>query len=206
MQGIYTYIPETNHVPREHCVAVILMLLFMVCRSLVPALTPFLHYYYYYYYYYCYYSVEITNKMQPCNRIYYSTVHWQLNMFWEAYCSSWALTVFAASGLHTHVVTGRSQFPLRLDYGRSPHAYVNQRLQIQLGLLMMSGMPLETCSAVNERWNYKFCYKVASCWLFLLSEFPLRLDYGRSPHAYVNQRRQIQLELLMMSGVQLETC
>jgi len=24
-QGIYTYIPETNHVPREHCVATILM-------------------------------------------------------------------------------------------------------------------------------------------------------------------------------------
>ena len=60
----------------------------------------------------CYYLnlVEITNKMQPCIRIYYST-----------------------------------QFPLRLDYGRSPHAYVNQRLQIQLELLMMSGMPLETC-------------------------------------------------------------
>ena len=52
------------------------------------------------------YSVEITNKMQPCNRIYYSTVHWRL--------------------------------PLRLDYDRSPHAYVNQRLQIQLELLMMS--------------------------------------------------------------------
>jgi len=30
-------------------------------------------------------------------------------------------------------------------YGRSPHAYVNQRLQIQLELLMMSDMPLETC-------------------------------------------------------------
>jgi hypothetical protein len=28
--------------------------------------------------------------------------------------------------------------------GRSPHAYVNQRLQIQLELLIMSGMPLET--------------------------------------------------------------
>jgi hypothetical protein len=26
-----------------------------------------------------------------------------------------------------------------------PHAYVNHRLQIQLELLMMSGMPLETC-------------------------------------------------------------
>ena len=37
------------------------------------------------------------------------------------------------------------ELPLRLDYGRSPNAYVNQRLQIQLELLMMSGMPLETC-------------------------------------------------------------
>jgi hypothetical protein len=26
------------------------------------------------------------------------------------------------------------------------------------------------------------------------------LDYGQSPHAYVNQRLKIQLELLMMSG------
>ena len=55
-------------------------------------------------------SVEITNKMQPCNIIYYSTVHWRLNMFRAAYrSSSGPLTVFAASGLHTHVVTGRSQ-------------------------------------------------------------------------------------------------
>jgi hypothetical protein len=34
MQGVYTYIPETKHVRREHCVATILMLLFMVRRSL----------------------------------------------------------------------------------------------------------------------------------------------------------------------------
>jgi hypothetical protein len=54
-------------------------------------------------------SVEITNKMQPCIRIYYSTLHWRLNMFRAAYrSSSGALTVFAASGLYTHVVTGRS--------------------------------------------------------------------------------------------------
>jgi hypothetical protein len=39
MQGIYTYIPETNHVLMEHCVTTILMLLFMVLISLVPALT-----------------------------------------------------------------------------------------------------------------------------------------------------------------------
>ena len=114
--------------------------------------------------------------MQPCNRIYYSTVHYRLNMFRAVRrSSSGPLTVFAASGLHTHVVTGRShvwvgtEFPLRLDYGRSPHACVNQRLQIQLELLMMSDLPLETCWAFNERWNNKFCYKVASCWLFLLN-------------------------------------
>ena len=30
MQSIYTYIPATNYVPREHNVAAILLLLFMV--------------------------------------------------------------------------------------------------------------------------------------------------------------------------------
>jgi hypothetical protein len=40
MQGIYIYIPETNNVPREHTVAVILVLIFMVPISLGPALTP----------------------------------------------------------------------------------------------------------------------------------------------------------------------
>jgi hypothetical protein len=34
MQGIYTYIPETNHFTTEHCVATILVLLFMVRISL----------------------------------------------------------------------------------------------------------------------------------------------------------------------------
>jgi len=76
-------------------------------------------------------------------------------MFRAAYrSSSGPLTLFSASGLLTQVVTGRSQVwvwtdRLRLDYGRSPHAYANQRLQIQLEVLMMSGMPLETCWAVN---------------------------------------------------------
>ena len=45
-------------------------------------------------------------------------------MFRVAYrSSSEALTVFAASGLHTHVVTGKVksewELQLRLDYGRS---------------------------------------------------------------------------------------
>ena len=38
MQGIYTYIPETNYVPSEYSVAVILLLLFMVLISLVSVL------------------------------------------------------------------------------------------------------------------------------------------------------------------------
>jgi hypothetical protein len=41
MQGIYTYIPETNDVPREYTVAAILSLLFII-----------IIYYYYYYYYF----------------------------------------------------------------------------------------------------------------------------------------------------------
>jgi hypothetical protein len=39
MQGIYTYIPETSHVPKEYNVAVTLSLLFMVPISLAAALT-----------------------------------------------------------------------------------------------------------------------------------------------------------------------
>ena len=38
MQGIHTHIPKTNHVPREHNVAAIQSLLFMVPLSLVPVL------------------------------------------------------------------------------------------------------------------------------------------------------------------------
>ena len=38
MQGIYTYIPDTNYVPREYSVAAILVLLFTVLISLVSVL------------------------------------------------------------------------------------------------------------------------------------------------------------------------
>jgi len=44
MQGIYTYLPETNYVPREYSIAAILLLLFMVLMSLVSVLN----------YYYCF--------------------------------------------------------------------------------------------------------------------------------------------------------
>jgi hypothetical protein len=46
--------------------------------------------------------------MKHCNGIYYSKIYWKLNMFRSARRSSWgALTVFAASCLYTHMVTGR---------------------------------------------------------------------------------------------------
>ena len=38
MHGIYTYIPDTNYVPREYSVAAILLLLFIVLISLVSVL------------------------------------------------------------------------------------------------------------------------------------------------------------------------
>ena len=44
MQGNYTYIPETNYVPREYSVASILLLLFMVLISLVSVLNLFYFY------------------------------------------------------------------------------------------------------------------------------------------------------------------
>jgi len=45
MQGIYTYIPVTNYVPREYNVAAILLLLFMMLISLVNSVESivFLH-------------------------------------------------------------------------------------------------------------------------------------------------------------------
>jgi len=63
MQGIYTYIPETNYIPGEYSFEAILLLLFMVLTSSVPVLN-LLHFYIStfrsmcaYYYYYYYYSI-----------------------------------------------------------------------------------------------------------------------------------------------------
>jgi hypothetical protein len=83
-----------------------------------------------------------------------------LNFYWNQ--------ITGNSDIPSQVWVG-TEFPLRLDYGRSPYAYVTQRLQIQLELLMMSGVLPETCSAFSKWWNNKFYYKVASCGLFLLS-------------------------------------
>jgi hypothetical protein len=63
---------------------------------------------------------------------------------------------------------------------------------------------LNNCS--SSLWFYRWSVVVAVLLVVVGPAGQLRLDYGRSPHAYVNQRLQIQLELLMMSGMPLETC
>jgi len=78
-----------------------------------------------------------TNKMQLCNRIYYSKVYWRLNMFLAAHrsssgalnciCSLWF--IYTCGDRPLSRLNG--QRPLSLDNGRSPHGYINQRLQIQ---------------------------------------------------------------------------
>jgi hypothetical protein len=100
----------------------------------------------------------------------------------------------------------KSEWELRLDYGRSPHAYVNQRLQIQLELLMMSGVPLETCWAFNYRWNNKFCYKVASCWLFLLNHATMH-ESMNIKFTYIPFRElQGGTEMLCAGNIYLNSC
>jgi hypothetical protein len=82
-------------------------------------------------------SVEITNKMQPCNIIYYSNVYRRLSMFRAAYrSSSGALNCicilwFTYTSGDPPLSSLSWDFPLSLDNGWSPHVYVNQRLQIQ---------------------------------------------------------------------------
>ena len=81
--------------------------------------------------------------------------------------SSGAPAVFAASRLHTHAVTARSQVWVGTQFLRFPEF-------LQVGLLMMSNIPLETCWAFNVLWNNKFRYQAASCWLLLMSHTTMR--------------------------------
>ena len=60
-------------------------------------------------------------------------------------------------------------FPPKLDNGRLPHGYINQRLQIQFRAPDVERYAArKTRWAFNKFWNNKFYYKVASCWSFLL--------------------------------------
>jgi len=68
-----------------------------------------------------------TNKMQLCNRIYYSKVYWRLNMFQAAHRSSSGALWWPADAK----AEGALECPLSLGNGRSPYGHINQKLQIQ---------------------------------------------------------------------------
>ena len=81
-----------------------------------------------------------TNKVQLCNRIYYSKVYWRLNMFRAAHrsssgalnciCSLWF--IYPCGDRPLPRLSGKwMHFPLSLGNGRSPYGHINQRLQIQ---------------------------------------------------------------------------
>jgi hypothetical protein len=112
--------------------------------------------------------------MQPCNRIYYSKIYWSLSIFRAAYrsssgapnciCSLWFIYTCGDQPLSR--LSGNSH-PAWTTAGHHMCIYT-RGCKYSLELLMMSGMPLETCWACNKFWNNKLYYKVASCWLFLL--------------------------------------
>ena len=108
-------------------------------------------------------SAEITNKMQPCNRIYYSKIYWRLNMFRAAYrsssgapnciCNLWFIYPCGDRPLSR---LGR-KFPPSLHNVRSPHGYINQRLQIQFGAPDDERYAArKTFWAFNKFWYNKF--------------------------------------------------
>jgi len=75
--------------------------------------------------------VERTNKMQPCNRIYYSKIYWRLSIFRTAYRSSSGASNCICSLWFIYCPYGDRPLS-RLDNGRSPRGqYINQRLKIQ---------------------------------------------------------------------------
>jgi hypothetical protein len=55
----------------------------------------------------------------------------------------------------------------------------------------MSGVLLETCWVFIERWNNKFYYKVASCWLFLMNIYVL-LAFSDDKSNYVYVARTVR--------------
>jgi hypothetical protein len=115
-----------------------------------------------------YESVEITNKMQLVIEFIIPKFIKGLTCFKRHTAHHQELwTVFVASGLYTHVVTGRC--PGWTTAGH--HMGTKTRgCEYSLELLMMSGMPLKTCWAFNKFWNNKFYYNIRSCWLFLLTQ------------------------------------
>ena len=138
-----------------------------------------------------------TNKMQLCNRIYYFKVYWRLNMFRAAHRSSSGALNCLYSLWFIYPCGDRPLPRLSLGNGRSPHGYINQRLQIQLKLLMMSGVSLETCWAFNKLWNSKFCYKLYLVGISTESYYDARIHECQMSQSNVTIRLALSLVLFV---------
>ena len=140
---------------------------------------------------------EITNQMQPCTRIYYSSVYQLLNMFSATHRSSSGAqncNCRCQQLATTDVRKTRGwnySFQLLIMSGVSPETcWAIQRpattdickirgCNYSFELLMMSGVLLETCWAIQQPETTDIC-KIRGC------------NYS--------------FELQMMIGVSLETC
>ena len=157
-------------------------------------------------------SVETTNKMQPCNRIYYSKIYWGLNMFRAAYrsssgapnciCSLWFIYPCGDRPLSR---LGGNSVPTQRPPGRQfpPIKCVMMIADItpwHLAAMVHQDGGLATADHVGVSHPYSTepeqtqkagkCHSRCPGWVGTQS--PPSLDNGRSPHGYINQRLQIQ--------------
>jgi hypothetical protein len=95
-----------------------------------------------------------TNKKELCNRIYYSKVYWRLNMF-----RAGTPLIIRSSKLYLQpLVYIPMWWPavVKAEWEIFPRGC---KYSLEL-LMMMSGVPLETCWDFNKLWNNKFYYKL----------------------------------------------
>ena len=138
--------------------------------------------------------------MQPCSRIYYSSVSELLNMFRATPpIIRRSRTVIATFGF-TYVFGCR---PLRWfshRSGRQPKTYVKEAAITVFELLMMGGVSLETCWAIKKHRNNKSYYTVASYWFFLWEQSPFsELNISSARHLW-NQMFQYCFHHVYLPG------
>jgi hypothetical protein len=101
--------------------------------------------------------------------VHHSDVHLQLNMFRASSRPSSGAHQLQQQPLVLPSYRCDSRTFVCSRAGRPAGSTTNNRgCKYSLELLMMSGMPLETCWAFYKFWNKEFYYKDAYWWLFLL--------------------------------------
>jgi hypothetical protein len=126
MQGIYTYIPETNNVPREYIVAAILLLLFMVPISPVPALALL-----------CFYVSPFRSMCAVPNMVVFCSylTSWLLLLLLLLFlCYKWPVRLYhimlqvACPPLPYYVTSGLSASSIFSTLSHKPHDFRKKKL------------------------------------------------------------------------------